>query len=457
MIVMKFGGTSVENGARIREVCEIVGARKREGRLVVVSALGGATDALALAADAARRGEEATSRGILRSLEERHRRSVADAGIEGKEAARLEREIGAAFARLHEIASGVVLLRELSGRTGDAILAAGELLSSRIVASALARSSGETIWRDPRDLVATNSDFGAAAADEEEIRTHAAGIRGRLARGGIVVTGGFVGRDPAGETTTLGRGGSDYSASLLGAALEASAIEIWTDVDGLMTADPSIVPAARLVPEISYAEASELAFFGAKVLHPATIRPAVASGIPVRIRNTVRPESPGTEIRRDAPGVGVRAVAARSGAAAIFVRNPRMLLSEGYASKIFGVFEKHRVPVDVIATSEVSISTTVSRSAPVGAIVDDLRRFCEVETIGDLAVVSVVGRRLRTTPGIAAKAFAALGDINVVMISQGASETNLTFVIEETAARSALARLHRTFFEEDAAAAQVCA
>jgi aspartate kinase len=272
----------------------------------------------------------------------------------------------------------------------------------------------------------------------------------------VAVTGGFVGRDAAGDTTTLGRGGSDYSASLLGAALDASAIEIWTDVDGLMTADPRVVPGARLVPGISYAEASELAFFGAKVLHPATIRPAVASGIPVRIRNTARPEGRGTEIRRDAAGSGVRAVAARLGAVAIFARNPRMLLSEGYASRIFGVFEKHRVSVDVIATSEVSISTTVSRAAPVDAIVDDLGRFCEVETIRDLAVVSVVGRRLRSTPGIAAKAFAALGNINVVMISQGASETNLTFVIEERGARSALRRLHRVFFE-DAGSAQVCA
>ena len=457
LIVMKFGGTSVEDGARIRQVARIVASRRREGRLVVISALGGVTDALAAAAEAARDGDETASRDRLRALEDRHLRTVEEAGISGSDASRLVEEISLTFGRLNELVSGVVLLGELSGRTRDAILAAGELLSSRIVAAALRARGCEATWHDPRELVATSSDFGAAVADESAIAANTAVLRTSLARGSVAVTGGFVGRDRAGETTTLGRGGSDYSASLLGAALGASVIEIWTDVDGLMTADPRVVPAARLVPEVSYAEASELAFFGAKVLHPATIRPAVASGIPVRIRNTARPGGKGTEIRRDAGGTGVRALAARPGAAAIFARNPRMLLSEGYASRIFAVFEKHRVPVDVIATSEISISTTVSASAPVDDVVRDLGRFCEVETIRGLAVVSVVGRGLRTTPGIAAKTFAALDDINVVMISQGASETNLTFVIDEGSVRSALERLHRTFFEEIEGRAEECA
>ena len=457
MIVMKFGGTSVETGARIRAVARIAASRGRARRLVVVSALGGVTDALAAVADAARNGDEAAARDRLRSLEDRHRRTVAESGISGEEAAALSSEISRTFARLHELVSGVVLLAELSGRTRDAILASGEILSSKIVAAALRSRGCDAVWRDPRELVATDSTFGSAAPDEDAIRERAAALRSSLPRGGVAVTGGFVGADRSGETTTLGRGGSDYSASLLGAAIDASAIEIWTDVDGLMTADPRVVPSARLVPEVSYAEASELAFFGAKVLHPATIRPAVAEDIPVRILNTAKPQERGTVIRRDADGAGVRALAARPGAAAIFVRNPRMLLSEGYASRIFGVFEKHRVPVDVIATSEISISTTVSGTAPVDAVVADLARFCEVETIRGLAVVSVVGRKLRTTPGIAAKAFAALGDINVVMISQGASETNLTFVIEERSVRTALERLHRTFFEADGRRREACA
>ncbi len=457
MIVLKFGGTSVKDGGCIRAVARLVASRSPEGRLVVVSALGGVTDALEAAAESARNGDHAASRERLRALEERHHRVVEEAGMQSGEISRLVQEVSRTFARLVEVVSGVFLLGELSKRTRDAFLAAGELLSSQIVAAALQGLGCAAIWRDPREIVATNSDFGAAIPNERQIRENSANLRDCLEGGGVAVTGGFVGRDGAGETTTLGRGGSDYSASLLGAAIGAKAIEIWTDVDGLMTADPRVVERARLVPEVSYAEAAELAFFGAKVLHPETIRPAIVNGITVWIRNTARPTGQGTAIRNEAAGAGVRAIAARPGAAAIFIRNPRMLRSEGYASRVFGIFEKHRVPVDVIATSEVSISTTVEQSAPLDSIVEDLGRFCEVKTIRNLAVVSVVGCMLRTTPGIAARVFSALDDINVVMISQGASETNLTFVIDEHNVHEALRRLHRRFFEESERRAEECA
>jgi len=201
------------------------------------------------------------------------------------------------------------------------------------------------------------------------------------------------------------------------------------------------------VPEVSSAEAAELAFFGAKVLHPATIRPAVARGIPVSVRNSFRPECPGTVVRRDAPGSGVRAVAMRPGVAAIFVGSPRMLLAHGYAARVFSVFEKHGVPVDVIATSEVSISITVDEKASLAGIVRDLSEFAEVSLLPHLAVVSVVGRCLRSTAGIAGRVFGAVGDVNVVLISQGASDTNLTFVVDANDAPEALRRLHREFFE----------
>jgi len=305
--------------------------------------------------------------------------------------------------------------------------------------------------------MATDASHGAAAPDEAAI---AANVASRLlperAAGRVVVTGGFVGAAPGGATTTLGRGGSDYSAALLGAALldsgaPVSAIEIWTDVDGILTADPRVVPAARIVPEVGYAEAAELAFFGAKVLHPATIRPAVSRGIPVRVRNTFRPAAPGTTVRSEAPGTGVRALAMRPGVAALFVGSPRMLLAHGYAARVFSVFERHAVPVDVIATSEVSISITVDAKAPLAALVRDLSAFAEVSVLTDLAVVSVVGRKLRSTPRVAASVFAALGEINVVLISQGASETNLTFVVEAKEAPEALRRLHRELFEKEAA------
>jgi aspartate kinase len=201
---------------------------------------------------------------------------------------------------------------------------------------------------------------------------------------------------------------------------------------------------------VSADEAAELAFFGAKVLHPATIRPAVTRGIPVVVRNTFSPEVAGTVVRADVAGHGVRALAARKGVAALFIGNPRMLLAHGYAARVFGVFEAHGVPVDVIATSEVSISTTVDEKAPIEAIVRDLSKFAEVQVLRHLAVVSVVGKGLRTTPGVAARIFSALGDVNAVMISQGASDTNVTFVVSADQAANALRRLHAAFFGEAA-------
>jgi len=442
----------VGDGARLAQVADLVAARKSDPPLVVVSAMGGVTDLLVSLADAARGKDRASAEATLQRLGERHRAAV-DALSLGADAAQACREaIARELMRLGDLSVGVSLLGELPPRTADSIAAAGELLSGPLLAAALEARGVPVAYLDPRELLATDAGFGAAQPHEartaERVRDR---VLPRLAAGEVVVTGGFVGAAPDGSTTTLGRGGSDYSAALLGAALHdcgvpVTAIEIWTDVDGILTADPRVVPEARLVPEVSYAEAAELSFFGAKVLHPATIKPAVARGIPVVVRNTFHPQVPGTVVRGDAPGKGVRALAARSGVTAIFVGSPRMLLAHGYAARVFGVFEKHRVPVDVIATSEVSISITVDQRAPIADVVADLGQFADVETLADLAVVSVVGQGLRTTSGIAARLFGALADVNVVLISQGASDTNLTFVVNGADAPAALRLLHREFF-----------
>lgn len=456
MLVMKFGGTSVGSGERIAGVAELVAARLAEEPFVVVSAMGGVTDALVDLSRAAREGNRAAAEAALATLGERHHAALDGLGLEPAAAATLREEIDAERARLERLATGVALLGELSARTSDAISAAGELLSAALLAAALVKRGVAVARVDPREWMATDGSHGAATPDEAAI---AANVARRLlperAAGRVVVTGGFVGAAPGGATTTLGRGGSDYSAALLGAALldsgaKVEAIEIWTDVDGILTADPRVVPSARIVPEVGYAEAAELAFFGAKVLHPATIRPALARGLPVRVRSTFRPDAPGTTVRSEAPGTGVRALAMRPGVVALFVGSPRMLLAHGYAARVFSVFERHAVPVDVIATSEVSISITVDAKAPLAELVRDLSAFAEVSVLTDLAVVSVVGRRLRSTPRVAASVFAALGEINVVLISQGASETNLTFVVEAKDAPEALRRLHRELFEKEA-------
>ena len=454
--VLKFGGTSVGSAERIRDVARLVRTRGKDPPLVVVSAMAGVTDLLVGLKNSSKNKDRAETESTLAELEGRHRAALDGLALPEDEARSCAVAIDEEMRRCRELSLGISLLEEITPRTSDALLAIGELICSRLVAAALRADGVDTVWIDPREILATNASHGAALADEKEtavrVATH---VAPHLAAGRTVVTGGFVGAAPnGGSTTTLGRGGSDYSAALFGAALHdvgraVGRIEIWTDVDGILTADPRIVPAARLVPEVSYPEAAELAFFGAKVLHPATIRPAVARGIPVAVKNSFRPESPGTVVRQDAPGNGVRAVAMRRGVTALFVGSPRMLLAHGYAAKVFSVFEKHGVPVDVIATSEVSISITVDEKAPLEGVVRDLAEFAEVSLLPHLAVVSVVGKGLRSTAGVAVRVFGAVGDVNVVLISQGASDTNVTFVVDGKDAPEALRRLHREFFESE--------
>jgi aspartate kinase len=451
--VLKFGGTSVGTAERIRDVARLVGARGGDPCLVVVSAMAGVTDLLVgLKISSSERKKEAAE-AAFDALASRHRDAFEELGLSSAEASTCAAALEEELRRARELSLGISLLEEISPRTSDALLAVGELISSRLVAAALRARGTEAAWIDPRELLATDAAHGAALANEAETaRRVAARVLPELAAGRVVVTGGFVGAAPSGATTTLGRGGSDYSAALFGAALkdagrEVGVIEIWTDVDGILTADPRLVPGARLVPEVSSAEAAELAFFGAKVLHPATIRPAVTRGIPVVVRNSFRPGGAGTVVRQNATGTGVRAIAMRKGVTALFVGSPRMLLAYGYAAKVFSIFERHRVAVDVIATSEVSISITVDGKALLEDIVRDLSEFAEVSLLKHLAVVSVVGRNLRSTAGIAVRVFAALGDVNVVLISQGASDTNMTFVVAEADAPEALRRLHKEFFE----------
>ena len=451
--VLKFGGTSVGSAERILDVARLVRTRAGDPCLVVVSAMGGVTDLLVGLKNSSKVKDRAAAGAVLEELAARHRAALDGLGLPAGEAKACADALEQELRRAGELSLGISLLEESSLRTSDALLSVGELVSSRFVAAALRAGGTEAVWIDPREILATNASHGAALADEKETAVRVAmHVAPHLAAGRTVVTGGFVGAAPDGSTTTLGRVVRAASAALFGAALHdvgraVGRIEIWTDVDGILTADPRIVPAARLVPEVSYPEAAELAFFGAKVLHPATIRPAVARGIPVAVRNTFRPESPGTVVRQDAPGNGVRAVAMRRGVTALFVGSPRMLLAHGYAAKVFSVFEKHGVPVDVIATSEVSISITVDEKASLEGVVRDLSEFAEVSLLPHLAVVSVVGKGLRSTAGIAVRVFGAVGDVNVVLISQGASDTNVTFVVDANDAPEALRRLHREFFE----------
>ena len=449
---MKFGGTSVEDAPAVARAADIVSARRAQRPVVVVSAMSRVTDALVSAVGRADAGD---SKAALASLEPHLLRHLdaAQGLLSTDEAAEFQRAVEQARVELKQ------LLDELSARKRplpllhDAVVSFGERLSSTLF-SAVLRTQGlrsETV--DARRCLATNDEHTSAAPlqDETERRTREA-LEPLVGAGAIPVLGGFIGSTLAGETTTLGRGGSDYSASIFGAALSASEIQIWTDVTGVLTADPRVVPAARTVPRMSYAEAAELAYFGAKVLHPKTILPAVVRGIPVRICNSRQPNSPDTVINfepEDSPHT-VKAIAHKTGVSVVHVTSARMLGSYGFLRRLFEVFDRYRTSVDVVTTSEVSVSMSVEDTSALSEIVADLKPFAAVKVEPERATVCVVGEGLRWTPGVAGRVFSAISDINVLLISQGASNVNLTFVVEEGQAVEAVRRLHAAFFETGA-------
>jgi aspartate kinase len=262
--------------------------------------------------------------------------------------------------------------------------------------------------------------------------------------------GGYIGATLSGITTTLGRGGSDYTAAIVGAAMNAEEIQIWTDVDGMMTCDPRMVPTSFKVKELSFAEASELAYFGAKVLHPLTVVPAIDKNIPVYILNSRRPAGTGTRITRDAGPTAnlIKSIAVKRGITALTVSSSRMLMAHGFLSALFKVFDRHHTAVDVVATSEVSVSLTLDNTWALAGIIEDLRPLGEVTVMDQLALICLVGNNLKYTPGIAHRAFGSVRDINILMISHGASNINLSFLVSENDADDAVRKLHADFFRE---------
>ncbi len=449
---MKFGGTSVGSPERIRALADLVAARLDRTPLVVVSAFSGITDALVRGAHLALARDAACSR-VLSSTLERHREAVDALIPPSGERDQLLAYVENVLAELRALYSGVYNLGELTPRSLDAISSIGERLSHAIVAAAL-RVRGVTAREvDARAVVITDDAFGRARPLPEEtsagVDVH---VRPLLASGVVPVLGGYLAATRQGVTTTLGRGGSDWSAALVGAILGADEIQIWTDVDGMMTVDPRLVPAARAIPAVTFEEAAELAYFGAKVLHPETIRPAIERGIPVRILNSLRPDAAGTLIGASAPATPgePRAIAFKKGISVILISQPRMLMAYGFVARVFEVFDRHRTPVDLIATSEVSISLTVDDPSRLAAVKEELGTLGDVVVLGEMAIVSVIGRGFVRHPGLAGRIFQTIRDVNVVMISFGASDVNVSFVVAEADAARAVRALHREFFEQAA-------
>ena len=450
MIVMKFGGTSVQDAKAIDRVAAIVEGRLAQKPVVVVSAMAKVTDKLLTMARAAGAGDRKTALKLCRPLQERHYNTASEL-------------LGTAlFTDFHsDLGSRLRIARRTVARhlRRRRTHSAHHRPCRRLRRNAFQQNRRRRLRRPrtegrPRRFARSARHRQQLHASRPAIRRNqrqsAGKVQPLLDAGKVPVMGGFIGANRAGITTTIGRGGSDFSAAIFGAGLNAERIEIWTDVDGMMTTDPSICPDARRIKVISFDEAAELAYFGAKVLHPATVLPAIQKNIPVYILNSRNPTCEGTRITARAPQSKniFKAIAAKKRITIVDVAAPRMLLAHGFLRAIFEAFDRHKVAVDVVSTSEVSVSLTVDSNQAIPALAADLAKLADVKYEGRKAIVCLVGENLRDTPGIAALVFGELADMKIRMISQGASEINLTFVIEEDEVPDVIQRLHKTFFSE---------
>lgn len=450
MIVMKFGGTSLEDAAAMANACEIVKSRVKRQPVVVLSAAAGITNALIRCAELAAEGRRVEAEAVLRDrIIDRHYRIIADVIRGLAEQDMLIRQFKMFDEELRSLIYGISITGDLSPRVLDFVMSYGERMSSAILTEALREHKLRAELIDARRCLITNSNFGKADplidATQAACETQ---LRPRVEKGIVPVLQGFIGANEQGVTTTLGRGGSDYSAAIIGTVLTAEDIEIWTDVDGMLTADPKIVPSALRIREMSFQEASELAYFGAKVLHPGTVLPAIEKNIPVHILNSRRPQLSGTLIRAqiEPANIAVKSISYKRGISILNISSTRMLGSYGFMKKIFDIFNEHQTAVDLVTTSEVSISLSIEHSPDLERLVEELRHYGDITVQRNKAIICIVGERLRAERGIAARVFSRLRDVPVDMISHGASEINLTCVIDEDRVPEAVSELHEEFF-----------
>jgi aspartate kinase len=447
---MKFGGTSVEDAQAMERTAAIVRGRREKGleTVVVVSAMAKVTDLLLSAASAAGRGDKSGALAIGARLRHRHIDTSA-ALLDAERVVRMQQVLHQEFDALDDLLRGIAAVGELTPRTNDLVVSFGERLSSKMMAETLEQRGLQGAHVDARSCIITDASYGKAVPQEAAIEAKLAEIVLPLVEAGKTpVMGGFIGSTAEGVTTTLGRGGSDFTAALVGGGMHAGAIEIWTDVNGIMTTDPRICPDALRVKTISFEEAAELAYFGAKVLHPATILPAVQKSIPVWVLNSRNAENEGTKITAMAAKCAspFKSIAAKKRLTIIDVVASRMLMSHGYLKAVFDVFDRYKCAIDMVSTSEVSISLTVDSNQQLPEICAELGKIADVKLEGHKALVCLVGEDIRGHNGIAGQVFGAISHINVRMISQGASEINMSFMIDEEDVEEAVRSLHNHFF-----------
>lgn len=463
MRILKFGGTSVGSAEAFDQVAKIVArARQQDSQVVVVtSAMSGVTDTLINAAKAAAAGDRKPYREAREDLMAKHQMVAGQLIGDGVERAALGRLFDARLTAFERLCRSVDVLGELTPRGLDVISGTGERLSAPLLAAVLRANGVAAEWVDAAEIVVTDDNFGNADPLIEPTTVHVESRLQPLLNGGVVpVITGFIGATKDGISTTLGRGGSDYSAAILGAALHADEVQIWTDVNGIMTADPRVVPTARTIPEISYIEAAELAFYGAKVLHPKTILPAVERDIPILVLNTFAPDHSGTlVVKEPKPSKDVaKAITAIKGLTMIIVEGRGMLGVPGIAARTFTAVARAGANVLMISqsSSEQSISFVIreaDRDAVIGQLQGEMARemahhhIDQVRPLDGIVIVAVVGAAMKGTPGVSARIFGALGEanINVIAIAQGSSECNISLVVARGDADDAVRRIHDAF------------
>jgi aspartate kinase len=449
--VMKFGGTSVGDVSAFQRVIEIVSSQTDKQPVVVVSAMTKMTDALLSAFETARKGDAETAFESLEPHFARHA-EVVESLVSADNKQSFSSELRFVREELSDLLTRVERRSLPLQMLKDAIVSYGEQLSSRLLTDVLRSGGVNGRHIDSRRMIVTDDEYGAAQPIWDETRELVCvELQPMVANGEVPILGGFIAASRAGETTTLGRGGSDYSAAIYAACLKARELQIWTDVTGVLTCDPRICPEARTLRTLSYEEAAELAYFGAKVLHPKTIQPAVDLEIPVRVCNSREPSEQGTMVLPASKSTPrkLKSIAHKTGITVLHITSARMLGAYGFMSAIFQIFERHRTVVDVVTTSEVSVSLTLDNTDSLDAVVADLERIGTVEIDRDQAIICLVGSGLRQTAGVAAQIFSAISDFNVSMISHGASGVNLTFVVNQGAVKEVIGKLHRTFFAEE--------
>ena len=445
MIVLKFGGTSVQNSEWIDKAIDIAAGYIESAPLMISSAMGKTTDRLVEIADFA---ADKNKEDIIKNIEnlKKSHLETAESFLTGSNLKKASDTINELFDQLYSLSRGLFLLQECTLKSRDTLLSFGERLSTTIIYYRALERGIKVELLDSRDFIITDENFSAAVPllkiTEKKIHEYVKPEKNKL-----IIAQGFISSSESGATTTLGRGGSDYTATILGSALNAEEVQIWTDVDGILTTDPRLVKAAKTMTTISYVEAAELAFFGAKVVHPSTIQPAVEKRIPVVVKNTGNPSAPGTRIIKDAVSSGLTGIAGKKNITLINITSSRMLNAYGFLSRIFTIFNTYQTPVDLISTSEVSVSMTIEDTKNLSAIKAELERIGKTTIESGCGIICLVGKNIWKDSSLISRIFNTLSPATIKMISLGSSDVNLSMVLDQDEIDSTIIKLHKEFFE----------